>query len=89
MYEQVKNQAKASPLLAELSENNQFQVNKTGLLFQPLLTKFIKQTNDTNHAQGGNTSLNIFDEVHTYTSDITEAVNKGSRQKRRIGNQSI
>lgn len=83
VYEQVKNQAKASPLLSELSENNQFKSTKTGLLFQPLLTKFIKQTNDTNRAQGGNTSLNIFDEVHTYTSDITEAVNKGSRQKQK------
>lgn len=83
VYEQVKNQAKASPLLSELSDNNQFKSTKTGLLFQPLLTKFIKQTNDTNRAQGGNTSLNIFDEVHTYTSDITEAVNKGSRQKQK------
>ena len=83
VYEQVKNQAKASPLLSELSENNQFKSTKTGLLFQPLLTKFIKQTNDTNRAQGGNTSLNIFDEVHTYTHDITEAVNKGSRQKQK------
>ena len=83
VYEQVKNQAKASPLLSELSENNQFKSTKTGLLFQPLLTKFIKQTNDTNRAQGGNTSLNIFDEVHTYTNDITEAVNKGSRQKQK------
>ena len=83
VYEQVKNQAKASPLLSELSENNQFKSTKSGLLFQPLLTKFIKQTNDTNRAQGGNTSLNIFDEVHTYTSDITEAVNKGSRQKQK------
>ena len=83
VYEQVKNQAKASPLLSELSDNNQFKSTKTGLLFQPLLTKFIKQTNDTNRAQGGNTSLNIFDEVHTYTNDITEAVNKGSRQKQK------
>ena len=83
VYEQVKNQAKASPLLSELSDNNQFKSTKTGLLFQPLLTKFIKQTNDTNRAQGGNTSLNIFDEVHTYTADITEAVNKGSRQKQK------
>ena len=83
VYEQVKNQAKASPLLSELSDNNQFKSTKTGLLFQPLLTKFIKQTNDTNRAQGGNTSLNIFDEVHTYTHDITEAVNKGSRQKQK------
>ena len=83
VYEQVKNQAKASPLLSELSENNQFKSTKTGLLFQPLLTKFIKQTNDINRSQGGNTSLNIFDEVHTYTHDITEAVNKGSRQKQK------
>lgn len=83
VYDQVKNQAKASNLLVELSENNLFKSTKTGLLFETLMTKFVKQTNDSNRAQGGNTSLNIFDEVHTYTHDITEAVNKGSRQKQK------
>ncbi|MGO1280556.1 MAG: hypothetical protein ACTMHY_02450 [Leuconostoc mesenteroides] len=29
VYEQVKNQAKASPLLSELSDNNQFKSTKT------------------------------------------------------------
>lgn len=83
VYDQVKNQAKSSNLLVELSENNLFKSTKTGLLFETLMTKFVKQTNDSNRAQGGNTSLNIFDEVHTYTHDITEAVNKGSRQKQK------
>ncbi len=83
VYDQVKNQAKASNLLVEMSENNLFKSTKTGLLFETLMTKFVKQTNDSNRAQGGNTSLNIFDEVHTYTHDITEAVNKGSRQKQK------
>lgn len=83
VFDQVKNQAKASSLLVELSENNLFKSTKTGLLFETLMTKFVKQTNDSNRAQGGNTSLNIFDEVHTYTHDITEAVNKGSRQKQK------
>ena len=83
VYDQVKNQAKASNLLVEMGENNLFKSTKTGLLFETLMTKFVKQTNDSNRAQGGNTSLNIFDEVHTYTHDITEAVNKGSRQKQK------
>ena len=83
VFEQVKNQAKASPIVSELSDLNQFKSTKTGLQFDVMLTKFSKQTNDTNRAQGGNTSLNIFDEVHTYTHDITEAVNKGSRQKQK------
>lgn len=83
IFDQVKNQAKASNLLSELSDLNQFKSTKSGLLFNPLMTNFFKQTNDTNRAQGGNTSLNIFDEVHTYTHDITEAVNKGSRQKQK------
>ena len=83
VFEQVKNQAKASPIVSKLSDLNQFKSTKTGLQFDVMLTKFSKQTNDTNRAQGGNTSLNIFDEVHTYTHDITEAVNKGSRQKQK------
>lgn len=83
VYGQIMNQSKASPLINQMNEENQFKSTKTGLLFVPMMTKFVKQTNDENRAQGGNTSLNIFDEVHTYKSDITEAVNKGSRQKQK------
>ncbi|USI64747.1 terminase large subunit [Lactococcus petauri] len=81
VYDQVRNQAQASPLLSKMHNNDLFKSTKTGMVFTPMLTKFFKQTNDTNRAQGGNTSLNVFDEVHTYRDDITEAVNKGSRQK--------
>lgn len=81
VYDQVRNQSQASPLFSKLHNNDLFKSTKTGMVFTPMLTKFFKQTNDTNRAQGGNTSLNVFDEVHTYRDDITEAVNKGSRQK--------
>ncbi|WP_083611820.1 terminase TerL endonuclease subunit, partial [Brucella sp. CMUL 015] len=81
VFEQVKNQAQVSPLFENLSEARQFKSTKTGLKFEAYGTEFKKQTNDTSRAQGGNSSLNIFDEVHTYGDDITEAVNKGSRQK--------
>lgn len=81
VYEQIGNQTQASPFVRDLGDTNKFRSTKTGLLFEPTKQKFIKQTNDVNRAQGGNSSLNIFDEVHVYKDDITEAVNKGSRQK--------
>lgn len=83
VFDQVRGQTQASPLLTTLNETNQFRSTKTGLKFEPYATEFKKQTNDTARAQGGNSSLNIFDEVHTYGEDITEAVNKGSRQKQK------
>ena len=81
VFDQVRGQTQASPLLATLAEENQFRSTKSGLRYEPIATEFKKQTNDTARAQGGNSSLNIFDEVHTYGEDITESVNKGSRQK--------
>ena len=81
VFDQVRNQAQSSELLKVMAEAELFKSTKEGLLFSPMLNKFFKQTNDTNRAQGGNTSLNIFDEVHVYRDDIVEAVNKGSRQK--------
>lgn len=81
VYEQVQNQTTASPLLQTFNENKVFRSTKEGLLFEPFQTKFSKQTNDVLRSQGGNSSLNVFDEVHTYGPDVTEAVNKGSRQK--------
>lgn len=81
VYEQVQGQTMASPLLETLNENKLFRSTKEGLLFESFQTTFSKQTNDVLRSQGGNSSLNIFDEVHTYGADVTEAVNKGSRQK--------
>lgn len=83
VFDQVRGQTQASPLLNTFNETNQFRSTKQGLKFEPYATEFKKQTNDTSRAQGGNSSLNIFDEVHTYGEDITEAVNKGSRQKQK------
>lgn len=83
VFEQVRNQTVASPLLRTYSEANIFRSTKQGLKFESFGTTFKKQTNDTLRAQGGNSSLNIFDEVHTYGDDITESVNKGSRMKQK------
>lgn len=81
VFDQVKNQTFASNMLETMADTKQFRGTKEGLLFEPMQTKFIKQTNDVSRAQGGDSSLNVFDEVHVYQDDITEAVNKGSRQK--------
>ncbi len=42
-----------------------------------------KATHDVARLQGGNTSLNVFDELHVYREDVVSAVNKGSRQKQK------
>lgn len=81
VYEQIRNQTQASPLIKTYSDSNLFRSTKQGLKFEPYATTFKKQTNDTLRAQGGKSSLNVFDEVHTYGDDITESVNKGSRMK--------
>jgi phage terminase large subunit-like protein len=81
VFDQVRNQTEASDTLRVYNENKIFKSTKQGLEFTSFKTTFKKQTNDTLRAQGGNSSLNIFDEVHTYGEDITESVNKGSRQK--------
>lgn len=81
VFDQVRAQTKASPLLEVFSDTNEFRSTKSGLKFEANGNEFKKQTNDTARAQGGKSSLNIFDEVHTYGEDITESVNKGSRQK--------
>lgn len=83
VFDQVRGQTQASPLLGILADENQFRSTKSGLKYEPTANEFKKQTNDTARAQGGNSSLNIFDEVHTYGEDITESVNKGSRQKQK------
>lgn len=81
VFEQVRNQTEASDTIRVYNENDLFKSTKQGLEFKPFKTVFKKQTNDTLRAQGGNSSLNVFDEVHTYGEDVTESVNKGSRQK--------
>lgn len=83
VFDQVRDQSKASLLLSEMDDFNMFNSTKQGLKFESMNTKFGKQTNDVNRAQGGDTSLNVFDEVHVYKDDITEAVNKGSRMKQK------
>lgn len=83
VFDQVRDQSRASLLLSEMDDFNMFNSTKQGLKFESMNTKFGKQTNDVNRAQGGDTSLNVFDEVHVYKDDITEAVNKGSRMKQK------
>lgn len=59
------------------------QLHKTrdGILFRHNKNSFHKQTNDESQVQGGNTVLNIFDEVHTYKKQIVKQVNMGSRKQ--------
>lgn len=59
------------------------QLHKTrdGILFRHNNNSFHKQTNDESQVQGGNTVLNIFDEVHTYKKQIAKQVNMGSRKQ--------
>ena len=84
VFGQVRNQITAGKgLLAQLGDVGQLKTTKTGILFTPNKNEFKKQTNDIHRAQGGNTSLNIFDEIHVYRDDVVSAVNKGSRQKQR------
>lgn len=60
----------------------QLKTTREGVLFKHNLNSFKKQVNDESTVQGGNTVLNIFDEVHTYKKIITEAVNMGSRKQK-------
>lgn len=59
----------------------QLKTTRDGIVFKKNLNTFKKQTNDESTVQGGNTVLNIFDEVHTYKKIITEPVNMGSRKQ--------
>lgn len=82
VFGQVRNQLTAGDgLLSMLGETKQLKTTKTGIEFVPNKNKFKRQTNDKNRVQGGNTSLNLFDEVHVYLNDIVTPVNTGSRQK--------
>lgn len=59
------------------------QLHKTrdGIIFRHNNNTFHKQTNDESQVQGGNTVLNVFDEVHTYKKQIVKQVNMGSRKQ--------
>lgn len=84
VFGQVRNQiTSGNGLLAQLGDAGLLKTTKTGILFKPNKNEFKKQTNDVHRAQGGNTSLNIFDEVHVYKDDVVSTVNKGSRQKQK------
>ena len=82
VFGQVRNQITSGHgLLSTLGDAGLLKTTKTGIIFSPNKNEFKKQTNDVHRAQGGNTSLNIFDEVHVYREDVISTVNKGSRQK--------
>lgn len=82
VFDQVRNQISSGDgLLHKLGDEELLKTTKTGIVFKPNKNTFRKQTNDIYAAQGGNSSLNLFDEVHTYKDDIVSAINKGSRQK--------
>lgn len=84
VFGQVRNQITSGDgLLSKLGDASVLKTTKTGILFKPNKNEFKKQTNDVHRAQGGNTSLNIFDEVHVYKDDVISTVNKGSRQKQK------
>ena len=82
VFDQVRNQISSGDgVLHRLGDEELLKTTKTGIVFKPNKNTFRKQTNDIHAAQGGNSSLNLFDEVHTYKDDIVSAINKGSRQK--------
>lgn len=82
VFSQVRNQiTTGNGLLSQLGEQGILKTTKSGIVFTPNKNQFKKQTNDVHRAQGGNTSLNIFDEIHVYKDDVVSTVNKGSRQK--------
>lgn len=84
VFGQVKNQITAgNGLLRMLGDSDKLRTTKTGIIFEPLKNVFKKATHDISRLQGNNTSLNAFDEVHTYKEDVISAVNKGSRQKQK------
>ena len=84
VFGQVKNQiTSGNGLLKLLGDSDQLRTTKTGMIFEPLKNVFKKATHDVSRLQGNNTSLNAFDEVHTYKEDVISAVNKGSRQKQK------
>lgn len=84
VFNQVKNQITTGDgLFKSFGDTKRLKTTKTGIELTINKNEFKKQTNDINRAQGGNTSLNIFDEVHIYKDDIVSTINKGSRQKQK------
>lgn len=84
VFGQVRNQiSSGNGVLKKLGDSNLLKTTKTGIDFVPLKNTIRKATHDISRLQGNNTSLNAFDEVHTYKEDVVSAVNKGSRQKQK------
>lgn len=84
VYGQIRNQITAGDgLLKMLGDTKQLKTTKTGIRCLPTNNEVRKATHDVARLQGGNTSLNIFDELHVYKEDVVSAVNKGSRQKQK------
>jgi phage terminase large subunit-like protein len=84
VFQQVLNQASVGGgLFEKMGNEHLLKTTKTGIAFTPLKNTFRKQTNDNNSVQGGNTFLNVFDEVHTYKNDVITHVNMGSRNKQK------
>lgn len=84
VYGQIRNQITAGDgLLRMLGDTGQLKTTKTGIKCVPTANEVRKATHDVARLQGGNTSLNIFDELHVYKEDVVSAVNKGSRQKQK------
>lgn len=95
VYGQVLKQLQAGgDIIKFFSENQTVKINgkvihvpeqlhktRDGIVFRRNLNTFKKTTNDENRVQGGNTVLNIFDEVHTYKKQIIKQVNMGSRKQ--------
>lgn len=84
VFGQVRNQiSSGNGVLKKLGDSDLLKTTKTGIDFVPLKNTIRKATHDISRLQGNNTSLNAFDEVHTYKEDVVSAVNKGSRQKQK------
>ena len=84
VFGQVKNQITSGDgLFKTLGDLGILRTTKTGIIFESNKNEFRKATHNVDRLQGNNTSLNAFDEVHTYKEDVISAVNKGSRQKQK------
>lgn len=76
----------SKPEVVKLGKNaikvpEQLHKTRDGIIFRHNNNSFHKQTNDESRVQGGNTVLNIFDEVHTYRKQIVKQVSMGSRKQ--------
>nr|UYL16615.1 MAG: terminase large subunit [Caudoviricetes sp.] len=56
--------------------------SKTGIRFEAINGRIKKRALDYDSLDGGNTSANVFDEIHAYTESPIKVVNDGSSRKR-------